>query len=64
MKYIRENNMEMQAKVKRAVAGRRTESRRVRLLRFLHLRMKVTKKMKRRLVVKMHIISRSRQELN
>lgn len=56
--------MEMQAKVKRAVAGRRTESRRVRLLRFLHLRMKVTKKMKRRLVVKMHIISRSRQELN
>lgn len=35
--------MEIQSNVKRAVAGR-TESRRVKLLRFLHLRMKEDEK--------------------
>lgn len=50
MRSIRENDVEMQAKAKDAVTGR-TEGRRIRPLRLLHLRTKVTKeKIERKIV--------------
>lgn len=48
---MRENDMEMRAKAKGGVTGRRTEGGRIRLLRLLHLRMKVTQeKIERKIV--------------
>lgn len=41
---IRENDMEMQAKAKDAVTGRRTEGGRIRPVGLSHLRMEVTQR--------------------
>lgn len=42
--------MEVQAEAKDAITGRRTEGRRIMLLRLLHLRMKITKKIGRKMI--------------